>query len=586
MPVSVTHSSHLRGDGLSIAFSDRRVVGDLALAVAPGHRLGLIGENGAGKSTLLRVLAGAHLPGAMLDGRITRPIRTALLAQDLPFAPDAVVDRILEAAVAEVRGLERELDAAAIALAEPTLRSGPGESAADHGRAAAEERYARALAAAERAEVWSVERLRDELLDGLGIGGLGRSRRIDELSGGQRSRFALAALLLSTPDALLLDEPTNHLDDDAAAFLEARLRAWRGPVVFASHDREFLDRVATGLLDLDPAAPVVLPDAGSGVRESEPGRERALAASAGTAFGGTFSAYLEVRSRERERWRSRFEAEQAELRRLRREVAETARSVAHGRAPTDNDKFLKHFKREGVEQAVSRRVRNARVRLAELERAQVLRPPEPLTFGGIPAGTHGLADDTGRLLHLAGVRVRGRLDVPALEVVPGTRLLVTGANGSGKSSLLAVLAGRLSPEQGVVHRRRGLRVGLLEQDVRFADPGASARAVYARTLGERRAERVPLAGLGLIGSRDLDRPVGRLSVGQQRRLALALVIAAPPHVFLLDEPTNHLSLSLAEELEEALGGYPGAIVVASHDRWLRRRWTGEELALGPVRRAA
>ncbi|GAA1055497.1 ABC transporter ATP-binding protein [Agromyces luteolus] len=578
MPVTVTHSTHLSGDLLSVAFGDRRVVADLGLAVAPGHRLGLIGENGAGKSTLLRLLGGDELPGAETQGRIVRPLRTRLLSQELPFAPGDRVDDVIDAAIAEVRAIERELDAAARALADDASDAG-----VDRSPDVAAERFARALDAAERADVWSVERRRDELLDGLGVGGLGRRRRIDELSGGQRSRFALAALLLSAPEALLLDEPTNHLDDDAAAFLEERLRAWRGPVAFASHDREFLDRVATGLLDLDPGrgGAVALARAGSGASVSA-GRDAALAASAGTAFGGSFTDYLAVRADERERWRRQHEQEQSELRRLRLAVAETARTVAHGRAATDNDKFLKHFKREGVEQAVSRRVRNAEVRLGELERTQVARPPAPLAFSGIPAGANALPEESGLLLHLSDVSVRGRLDVPALRVTPGTRLLVTGANGAGKSTLLAVLAGRLEADDGTVHRRRGLRVGLLEQDVRFTDPDASPRAIYARTVGERRAERVPLDGLGLFSPRDLDRPVGRLSVGQQRRLALALVIAAPPHVFLLDEPTNHLSLTLAGELEDALGGFPGAVVVASHDRWLRRRWEGEELELGAL----
>ncbi|WP_438855474.1 ABC-F family ATP-binding cassette domain-containing protein [Agromyces sp. M3QZ16-3] len=582
MSATVTHSTHLRGDGLSVAFGDHRVIADLGLTVAPGHRLGLIGENGAGKSTLLRLIAGADLPGARTQGRIVRPPRTRLLLQELPFAPDDRVDQVLEAAIAEVRAIERELDAAAAALAGGPVAGAQLEADADLPPDLAAERYTRALEAAERADVWSVDRRRDELLDGLGVSGLGRGRRIDELSGGQRSRFALAALLLSAPEALLLDEPTNHLDDDAAAFLEARLRAWRGPVAFASHDREFLDRVATGLLDLDPGrdGAVAYARAGAGTQGATGGRDAALAASASTAFGGSFTEYLAVRAAARERWRRQYEEEQSDLKRLRLAVAETARSVAHGRAATDNDKFLKHFKREGVEQAVSRRVRNAETRLFELERTQVARPPAPLAFTGIPAGTNALPEESGMLLHLSDVSVRGRLDVPALRVAPGTRLLVTGANGAGKSTLLAVLAGRLEADHGVVHRRRGLRVGLLEQDVRFADPDASPRAIYARTVGERRAERVPLDGLGLFSPRDLDRPVGRLSVGQQRRLALALVIAAPPHVFLLDEPTNHLSLALAGELEDALGGFPGAVVVASHDRWLRRRWAGEELELG------
>ncbi|GAA1059379.1 ABC-F family ATP-binding cassette domain-containing protein [Agromyces bracchium] len=577
MSATVTHSTHLSGDGLSVAFGDRRVIADLGLAVAPGHRLGLIGENGAGKSTLLRLLAGADLTGAATQGRIVRPLRTGLLLQELPFSPHDRVDDVIEAAIAEVRAIERELDAAATALAGAAAAGARTDLPPD----LAAERYTRALEAAERADVWSVERRRDELLDGLGVGGLGRGRRIDELSGGQRSRFALAALLLSAPESLLLDEPTNHLDDGAAVFLEERLRAWRGPVVFASHDREFLDRVATGLLDLDPGrgGAVALARTGGGAYGSGD-REAALAASAGTAFGGSFTEYLAVRAGERERWRRQYEAEQSELGRLRLAVAETARSVAHGRAATDNDKFLTHFKGENVEQAVSRRVRNAEGRLVELERTQVARPPAPLAFTGIPAGANALPEESGMLLHLSDVSVRGRLDVAALRVTPGTRLLVTGGNGAGKSTLLAVLAGRLEADDGTVHRRRGLRVGLLEQDVRFTDPDDSPRAIYARTVGERRAERVPLDGLGLFSPRDLDRPVGRLSVGQQRRLALALVIAAPPHVFLLDEPTNHLSLALAGELEDALGGFPGAVIVASHDRWLRRRWAGEELELG------
>ncbi|KZE92861.1 putative ABC transporter ATP-binding protein YheS [Agromyces sp. NDB4Y10] len=576
MSVTHSHSSHLRVDGLSVAFGDRRVLSDLDLTVAPGRRLGLIGENGAGKSTLLRVIAGDVLPGAVVGGRIARPPRTGLLFQELPFDPADRVDEVLEASVADVRAIEVELDAAASAL------SAPESESTDAAAARAADRYAVALEAAERADVWSVERRRDELLDGLGLAGLGRDRRIGELSGGQRSRFALAALLLSSPDALLLDEPTNHLDDDAAGFLEERLLAWRGPVVFASHDRAFLDRVATGLLDLDPGRAGAAALARTGAAPAGAGsREAVLAASVGTVFGGSFSEYLAVRAEERARWARQHDEEQSELRRLRVVVAERARDVAHGRAARDNDKFLKHFKRENVEQAVSRRVRNAELRLAELERTQVARPPSPMAFAGIPSGSHALEGDDGQLLQVSGVAVDGRLELDALQVGPLTRLLITGANGAGKSTLLALLAGRLAPDRGTVRRRRGLRVGLLEQDVRFADPDATPRALYARALGERRAERVPLADLGLIGSRDLDRPVGRLSVGQQRRLALALVIAAPPHVFLLDEPTNHLSLALAGELEEALGAYPGAVLVASHDRWLRRRWEGEELALRP-----
>jgi macrolide transport system ATP-binding/permease protein len=571
------------------------VLDDVTLTIGPRARFGLVGPNGVGKSTLLRLIAsssattstsdradaasaasGAVLDDAVVDGRLTRPLRTGLLAQELPFQPHDRVGDVLEAALAEVRAIERELDAAASALA------CTGDDRVAEASAA---RYADALDAAERADVWSAEARRDELLDGLGVAGIGLDRRIGEISGGQRSRFALAALLLRAPDALLLDEPTNHLDDAAASFLEERLRAWRGPVMFASHDREFLDRVATALLDLDPGRMGALALAGAGGASPGASREEVLAASGGTVFGGGFSEFLTVKAAELDRWRRQYDAEQEELKRLRAGVAETARNVSHGRAATDNDKFLKHFKRGNVEQAVSRRVRNAELRLATLEREQVRKPPAPLAFAGIPSGSHALEEASGLLLQVSDVAVDARLELDALQVAPLTRLLVTGANGAGKSTLLSVLAGALEVDRGIVHRRKGLRVQLLEQDVRFADPDASPRRLYERVLGERRAQQVPLASLGLITPRDESRPVGSLSVGQQRRLALALVIARPPHVFLLDEPTNHLSLGLATDLEEALGTYPGAVVIASHDRWLRRRWAGESLELVAGRRA-
>jgi macrolide transport system ATP-binding/permease protein len=186
------------------------------------------------------------------------------------------------------------------------------------------------------------------------------------------------------------------------------------------------------------------------------------------------------------------------------------------------------------------------------------------------------------LLQLSNAVVSDRLRLPSFQLGSKGSILVTGRNGAGKSTLLGVLAGRIALDSGVLNRRRGLRVGLLEQDVRFADPAATPRAIYEAAVGESRAEALPLTSLGLLPPQDLDRSAGALSVGQQRRLALALIIAKPPHVFLLDEPTNHLSLALATELEDALGGYPGAVVVASHDRWLRRHWEGERLDLDNV----
>ena len=531
----------LRADGVGITFGDRRVFAGLSLIVNPGQRIGLLGENGAGKSTLLGILAGELDADA---GAVERPHATALLRQEVRADPDAPLGAILEAELGALRRLERELEAAGEALA-----TGDPDAA---------ERYAVLLERAEAAELWTLDARRDEVLDGLGVGHLSLDRPVGEVSGGQRSRVALAALLLAQPDALLLDEPTNHLDDAAVAFLATRLRQWRGPVLFASHDRAFLDEVATGLADIDPSASEGL-----------------------TRYGGGYSEYLAAKAAERARWEARFAEEALEEARLEVTVATTASRGALTRTRPDNEKFGWNLKAEGRERQVARRIRNAAVRLDDLRASRVGEPPPPLSFSGIPSGSQVLEGDE-PLLAVEGARVDGRLALDELTLAPDARLLVTGPNGAGKSTLLAMLAGRIPPDAGRVRRRKGLRVAVLEQDVRWSDPGRTPRELYDRALGERRAAELPLAGLGLLAERDLDRPVGRLSIGQQRRTALALIVARPPHVFLLDEPTNHLSLALATELEEALGGYPGAVVVASHDRWLRRRWDGPELALVPA----
>ncbi|MFF4097729.1 ABC-F family ATP-binding cassette domain-containing protein [Streptomyces sp. NPDC001834] len=563
----------------------RRVLDGVSLTASPGRRIGLIGENGAGKSTLLRLLAGVDEPDA---GSITRPADLGFLHQEMPFDSVSTVADVLDDALREARADLAELERLADLLARvPEDSPGHGELLDAYGR--------RLERARERAS-WDADRRATITLDGLGLAALGHDRALGTLSGGQRSRLALAALLVRRPSALLLDEPTNHLDDGAAAFLEARVRELPGVVVVASHDRAFLDAVCTDLIDLDPAmdGPV--------------------------RYGGTYSAYQAERHAERQRWERRYAEEQEELAALRRSARVTARVVAPNRERRDNEKMMYGLRGERVQSQIARRVRNATRRLDELERGQVGEPPRPLRFRvtalaqgtgpsdetpgahetpgalgapgnpdahaspGAPGapGTPGVPGVLGAVVSLRDVCLPGRLEVTRLDVSATERLLVTGANGAGKSTLLSVLAGRLAAGGGV-RRRPGLSVGLLSQDTVFARPDRTVRDTYALQLGAERAEEVPLASLGLMHEPDLEKPVGQLSVGQRRRLALALLVARPPELLLLDEPTNHLSPRLCDELEDALGAGPGAIVLASHDRWLRRRWQGREFRLRPAR---
>ncbi|MBI9113599.1 ABC-F family ATP-binding cassette domain-containing protein [Sanguibacter suaedae] len=525
----------MHAESLTKTYGDRPVLRSVDVAVAPGHRLGVVGENGAGKSTLLRLLAGLEDPDS---GTVHRPSDVGYLHQELPYGPEVPARRVVDDALAAARTLEAALERAAAALA-----ARPDDASCVHA-------YDDALRAAEAADVWGADRRAD-----LAIAGLGLERVVDrtvgDMSGGERTRLGLVALLVRRPAVLLLDEPSNHLDDDAATFLAQAVTALPGAVVIASHDRDLLDEVCTEILDLDPG----------------------ITGTGATTFGGTFSAYRAEQRTARAAWEERYETEQAELATLRRSVAGTARRVAHGAPMRDGNKLGYDRLGERVQSQVSRRVRNARLRLDTLEAAQVPRPPRPLE---LRTRTDGLAAPgaDGVVVSLRDVVVPGRLAVPALDLAADTTLLVTGGNGSGKSTLLHVLAGDVAPASGTVHRAHGVRVGLLEQDVHLQDDERTPRQVFS-LLGDPE----DLLSLGLVAPRDASRPLRELSVGQRRRVVLALLVAQAPEVLLLDEPTNHVSLALADELAEAVRAAPGCVVVASHDRWLRRTWTGGWLHL-------
>src|SRR5699024_5185950 len=397
----------------------------------------------------------------------------------------------------------------------------------------------------------------EEVLAGLGLDALDPSTALGRISGGQRERLALAHLLIARPTSWLLDEPTNHLDDAGAAFLAAAVTAHPGPVLIASHDRAFLDEATAAQLDLDPAESPL---------GQEPGGLR--------AYTGTFSDYLLARYEARDRWEHRYRTEQEELKALRQAVRDSA-SVGHpGAAARTEGGMAKKFYADRNATVVSRRLRESRARLAQLEQDQVRKPPAELELTHLQAVPRGAGQVQ---LALADVAVEGRLAPVSLSLSAGERLLVTGPNGSGKSTLLDVVAGRLAPTSGTVSRPRSLRIGHLRQDDEPV-PGRTVGAHLRRAAGLEEDEQPEL--FGLVHPRDLARPLETLSRGQLRRVMLAAVLLDPPELLILDEPTNHLALVTATRLEAALADWGGTVLIASHDRWLRRRWDGELLELG------
>ena len=539
---------HLRADGLSFAYPDRRVLTDVSLVVPAGRPTGLLGENGSGKSTLLRILAGQLRADA---GTAAVPGPIGVLHQELPFPPASTLAEVVAHALERSRRLERELITAGEALG-----AGGGEPAPH-----AVQRYDELLAEATLADVWNAERRADEVVEGLGLGDLDRATEIGKISGGQRERLALAHLLISRPTSWLLDEPTNHLDDPGAAFLAAAIAAHPGPVLIASHDRAFLDDATVAQLDLDPAESPVA---------AEPGGL--------TAYTGGFSDYLLARFEARDRWEHRYRTEQEELGTLRQAV-EDAASVGHaGAAPRTEARAAKKFYADRNAAVVSRRLRESRARLAQLEQNQVRRPPAELHLTHLPQADAPTGAGAVQLA-LCGVALAGRLAPTSFSLSAGQHLLVTGPNGSGKSTLLDLVVGALEPTAGTVDRPRGLRIGHLGQDD-IAPAGISVGRHLREAAGLDGAEDSAVPELfGLVHPRDLARPLELLSRGQLRRVMLAAVLLRGPEVLVLDEPTNHLALVTATRLEAALAQWEGTVLIASHDRWLRNRWQGERLEL-------
>jgi len=531
MPVQTSTSLALRE--ITKTYDHVAVLDGVTVAFAPGLVTGVVGENGCGKSTLLRILAGVEPADA---GRVVATAEGGVgyLPQDAGAPSDTRIGAVLDAAFADLLALSRRLDELAGRLAEE-----PGLL----------EEYGDLQTAFELRGGYEADVRLERSLAGLGLPQLDRDREVGTLSGGQRSRLHLAALLAAAPEVLLLDEPTNHLDAAAAGWLEAHLKARRGTTVVVSHDREFLDAVAAELVEVD-----VHHDHGVG------------------RYPGGYAGFLAAKAAERRRWAQARAAWEADVERLRTTGDTTARTVNHDRPPKDNDKMQYDFKTGRVAEALSSRVRANAERLRRLEADEVPLPPEPLSFR--PPGSGASRGG----LHAEGVRVEGRLQTVDLDLDASGRLLVSGPNGTGKSTLLDLLAGNLHPDSGTV-RRRG-RIGLLRQDPADASLDRTVLAAFADGRpGSADDNARRLLRMGLFDRDKLGVQVRKLSTGGRRRLDIARLLDQRHDVLLLDEPTNHLAPQLVEELEEAIENFPGAVIVVSHDRRFRSRFRGEVLEL-------
>jgi ATPase subunit of ABC transporter with duplicated ATPase domains len=522
-------SATLVARDLSAGHGEKVLFSGLDLIVAPGDVIGLVGANGAGKSTLLRALAG-RLQLEQGTVQSTPPNATVgYLPQEPERRPDETVDAFL-ARRTGVTDAQHELDESTAALTE-------GRPGADDAFAAALERWL-ALGGADLPE--RAEQVAHDL--GLSVG---LDHPMTALSGGQAARVGLASLLLSRYDVMLLDEPTNDLDLDGLARLEAFVTGLRAGTVLVSHDREFLARTVTAVVELDLAQQQV------------------------NHYGGGYAGYLEERATARRHAREAFEdyaGTRAGLeQRARTQRAWMEKGVRNARRKaTDPDKSVKAFRAESSEKQAAKARQTERL----IERLDVVEEPRKewelrMEIAAAPRAGAVVAALRGATVR-RGAFTLGPVD---LQIDWADRVAITGANGSGKSTLLAALLGRLPLDAGQASLGPGVVVGEIDQARgRFLGDEALLDAFRAATPDLAPADaRTLLAKFGLRADHVL-RPAGTLSPGERTRAGLALLQAKGVNLLVLDEPTNHLDLTAIEQLESALATYPGTLLLVTHDR--------------------
>ncbi len=536
--MTILQVSHLTKE-----YDHRLVWADLSFQVARGERIGLIGANGCGKSTLLRILAGLDQPKSGEIHYSHPELKVSYMGQEWESRLQGSALETVLAGDPILARLRREMQAA-----EATMQRDSSQQTLDH--------YYQLLSDYQSAQGYEREVEAETLLKKMGLLSAEIELPMARLSGGQRTRVGLARVLFSAPDLLLLDEPTTHLDLDALEWLEQTLCHYQGTLVVVSHDRSFLDTVATRILDLS---------------------DRTIA-----SFPGNYSSYVQQRELQQQTQAAAYQKQQREIKGIQEAIRRQEQWFQKGsnvkgseqRSTNQDGFFLGKYADRASKQA--RGVRAKESRLQQIEERRVDKPRSHrrlnMRMGGESASLGRFLLRTRALGMAYGEKVLFTdLDL-ALE--RGAHVAIVGPNGCGKTTLLRLLLGQEGSTAGSVERS-GLRIGYFSQEAETLSPELTVLDEIRSTGIIDQTDARTLAGSFLFRGEDVYKPVSVLSSGEKARLALAKLVARSPDLLVLDEPTNHLDIPSRERVEQVLAEFGGTILLVSHDRYLLRKLATE-----------